>query len=552
MRQSGLVLTMAALLFAACAKVVVLPVKTPADPKLNTEGVFYALPKTVVRVDVKIDRTVLTAAPYMHFAAIFAPGSTPVCSKVLPLGETPKPDEENVCVPAKEGAPPTHSAFALQQGAKLSTFGEPDPDNVFVVTFTNGGALDQSLSMTWNEAGLLSLASSTVTNRTTDIVMSGLKLVASVSAKGGLGAADVAEAVKDEECPAPYGRSNSDSWVLPILNKNGGEAAGRLMSNYCEIQPNKDGDRIGLYVDKKKSEDLLKLATLAYVKRVWPLLSDRDTYLGGSSNASDPKPMIDKLDALIASQLEALYLGSTTTKSWDGSLEVRDLDPANQAKVLAVASKKGVCIDGGLLAPDSKVLPDGFPAKDNDCTGGNVFYLRLVYYPSKAAQLSTVVDGGVKAPDSDDRGFRYYIPARMNAQLMQGTESNAKSFGGGVISVAQLGHLVSLPARRRSKALTYDLAFIESTGALKTFKLGTTGGLDAATVDALAAASGTVLDARNAERVAEKAAADAALAAETAAADELTQLTRQHALLKLRDEICTLQRKYGLECTFQP
>ena len=81
------------------------------------------------------------------------------------------------------------------------------------------------------------------------------------------------------------------------------------------------------------------------------------------------------------------------------------------------------------------------------------------------------------------------------------------------------------------------MAFIEATGGLKTFKLGTAGGLDASTIDALAGVGGTLLDARNAARKQN---------------DELTVLTREFQLLKLRDDICTIQKKYGLPCTVQP
>jgi hypothetical protein len=111
----------------------------------------------------------------------------------------------------------------------------------------------------------------------------------------------------------------------------------------------------------------------------------------------------------------------------------------------------------------------------------------------------------------------------------------------GIFSVAQLGYVAALPARHNAKSMTYDLAMAEATGGLKSFKLGTTGGLDAATIDALSGSTGSVLDARNAQT--KQAKTDA---------DELTKLTRESALLKLKDEICTLQKKYGVECNVQP
>ncbi len=90
---------------------------------------------------------------------------------------------------------------------------------------------------------------------------------------------------------------------------------------------------------------------------------------------------------------------------------------------------------------------------------------------------------------------------------------------------------MKMPASRNSKTITYDLTFIESTGALKTFKLDRVGSLDAATVDALAGVGGTLLDARTSES---------------------ERLTLQLQLLKLKDEICTIQQKYNLPCTVQP
>ena len=73
-----------------------------------------------------------------------------------------------------------------------------------------------------------------------------------------------------------------------------------------------------------------------------------------------------------------------------------------------------------------------------------------------------------------------------------------KTYGGATISVAQLGKVLSLPASRHSKSLTYNVGLIEATGALKTFTLGTTEALDAATITSLSSSAGSVLDAKNA------------------------------------------------------
>jgi hypothetical protein len=496
------------LLSASCAKLVVVPVTAP----LTDEGVFYALPKTAARVQLKIDRKASTAAPFGRFAAIFAPGGKPVSA---------------------DG-----TSYAVQEGATISTFGEPDPKEIYLVRFAGGGAMDQALSMTWNEAGLLSQAGGSVTNRTTDIVVAGLKLVAGFSARGGFGDGTPGAAPVALPCPTPSG---SDAWVLRVLEEetaNQGQVRLFLVKNYCDIEV-KNGVRIPQFGTEDEMKAQLRRATRAYLVQVLPFVNARTKLLEGNGIPLEPVPLINKLDLVIEEELKILYLGSTVTTTWDGALDVRDLKVGQDLPLLRIDSGKGVCpLDPALVAPTTKPLPPDFQGVTAaECLNATPVSLRLEYHPAEADQLFKAVKDRVTAP-TGERGFRYRIPGQVRAHL---GDSKGQSFGGGVFSVAQLGPVVSLPARRNSKSISYDLAFIEATGGLKSFKLGTTGGLDAATVDALAAAGNTVLDARNAER---KAAATAA--------DELTILTREHALLKLKDEICQIQKKNGLECTVEP
>jgi hypothetical protein len=162
--------------------------------------------------------------------------------------------------------------------------------------------------------------------------------------------------------------------------------------------------------------------------------------------------------------------------------------------------------------------------------------MTLSYSPDEHSQLFGRIKDDSKA--DEERSFRYRMPAQVKALLDDDAAGDKHgTYGGGIFSVAQFGKVISLPSKRTSKTISYDLAFIEATGALKTFKLGTAGGLDAATIDALTAAGGTVLDARNKERQ---------------ASDELTQLQRQDSVLKAKDDICTILKKYNLPCTVQP
>lgn len=503
-----LAVALAACLVGCAAKVVV--VKAPTDKPVSSDGVIYALPNTVVRLQLKIDKTDYTAARYALYAAIFAPEGKSVC-------------KEDCSAEKKK-------TFSVQENATFSTYGEPDPENVFLLKFVGRGAIDQSLSMTWNEVGVASAASASVTNRTGDVLLSTLKLLAGLGTKAAFGATK-AVAVGKEECdPDP---SSSDAAVIDVLRKNGSFGADQLIANYCAM---KQVDREKLKVDVA----LLTNATKDYVKRVLPLVKTRTDILQGGSNALDAAALLPRIETEIDHQLTVLYLGTKKATTWDGALDVRSLPVATDITVLKIDAANGICVGTAEIPPQVKPIPSEFSGKV-DCGVAKPLNLRLAYYPPADSQLFKRITDSTEG----ERSFRYRIPAQVSATLSgeeekksdEGAKSEKKIYGAGVFSVAQLGTTVSLPANRHSKALSYDLAFIEATGGLKTFKLGTTGVLDTATIDALSSVGGTLLDARNTARKNE---------------DELTILTKEDQLLKLRDDICTIQKKYGLPCTVAP
>lgn len=495
--RAALLLTVLALFRGCDSKVVVVPV--PQDKALPSEGVIYALPNTVMRLQMKLDKTSRSGARYAAYAAIFAPDGEPVC-------------KDADCTEEKK------VTYSLQQGTTFATYGEPDPDNVFLVKFVGKGAIDQTLSMTWSEAGLLSAASASVTNRTGDVVLSGLKLVAGLGTKAALGAEKAGAGVK----PCDPDPSPTDDWAIPILQNGGSTSAPALIANYCAI---KKADRDTLYRD----DALLKDAVKAYVDKVQPLVAAREQILRGASQTFEPASLLSHIEAEISHHLTVLYLGTKKTLTWDGALDVRTpkVDLPHTYTVLRVAANDGICLGASEVPPDSKPLPDKFTIlKDRACADATPVDLKLDFYPDGRSQLFNRIQDDPKG----ERSFRYRMPARVKAEL----SDKGQAYGAGIFSVAQLGKVVSFPASRHSKSLSYDLAFVEATGGLKTFKLGTTGALDTATVDALNSVGGTLLDARS------------------KSADDLNRLTREQQILKLKDDICTIQKKYGLDCTVQP
>jgi hypothetical protein len=527
MRTKLLSLAVAVAMLAGCAKLVVLHVpntkKSVPEAKENEnigtakntkmEGVFYTLPKTVVRLGVKVNHTVAKAAPFMTYAAIFAPDGQLVCKK---------PD----CV--EEGG--EQGTYELQQGATFATFGEPDPDHVYIVKFVGSGANDQTVSMTWTDTWLLSTASASVTNRTTDVVMSGLKLAAGLGTKAAYGAAltETKDKKKLMFCLDP---SNNDPWIIPILQTG----STSLVANYCNM------DVTARNIFSKPTDELqLKKATQAYITKLSGLINGRDGLLSGESPGQQPADILTRLEALINQQLMALYLGSNKIDTWEGLLDVRALSADGKITILYIDPKKGICLDQAQAAraPDSKPYPEKFNIlNEGECKRAPGVYIQISFYPEEDKQLFSRMKS-IKTPDTaEDRSFRYRIPAQVKAEL----RDDNKTYGVGVFSVAQLGVVASLPATRNSKSLTYELSFIEATGGLKTFKIGTTALIDSTSVDALSAAGGTFLDARNTARKADE-----------ASKDEVTTLTRQNSLLKMKDENCVILQKYGQTCTVLP
>jgi hypothetical protein len=508
----------------ACAKVTVHHVDPSAaeNNRLKEEGVFYALPKTVAKVQVKIEKAEKTTAPYMMFAPIFAAGADALC------------DSPNKCRTTKDSV-----SYKIVQGASFSTFGEPDPAHVYLVKLAGGGTIDQKISIVWTDTGLPTSVSATVTNRTIDVAVAGVKMATNLGSKRFLGAERVSTAVQESKCPEPTKASKNDKWVIDELKKITDPTLRSLtVSNYCDMkQTTRDEYEVGT------DQQILAGAVQAFELRVAPYANARFNMLTAGANLLEPMAVVDRLDAIIDATLKTLFLGSTKKESWEPAFEMRDLDPAAPRELLQLDTANGPC-PKGTLAFDAKPMPAAFKTPTLDCKKSHEKVEVTISLHPSGGQLFQSVAGGVAQPTEGDRSFRYRIPAQVRATVISGVNE----FGSSVFSVAQLGRVASLPSRRASKELSYDLGFVEATGGLKSFKLGSTGNIDAQTLQALSDAGGTVLDARSKKRLAdEKDEEDAAKAA-----DELTLITRQHTLLKLKHEICEIQKKYGFSCTVEP
>jgi hypothetical protein len=517
-----------ALGLSGCGKVVVKPFNGTQSAPDVPGGVIYALPKTVVRVQLKVDKVTRTAAPFAAYSPIFAPSLSPVCADVGCTAERTV-------------------SYSIEDGATFAPYGEPDPENVFVVEYSGSGAIDQNLTMTWNDSGLLSSATATVTNRTVDVITSTASLVGTLVAKTAFAGGAITKAKPVPTCEEVVGYKTLDANDAAVLAGIGGDTSKPqpadadpsiqtlLMTNYCNMDPK---DRHKIQYDSKS----FKAAAAIYLDRVYPLIKSEGDILDNSTSALEPASFLTRLDTEITSRLTPLFIGTKATTTWNGTLDYRGITKTTalplHLPLLTVTAAQGLQIaqsggtDVAVVPVDMVAIPKKFKGASD--AAPQTFYLDVNF----AFPLDQQLFKRVKDDSSGDRSFRYRVPAQVHATLTDGTDA----YAGSSFAVAQLGTILSLPPSRHSKSLTYTLGFVESTGALKTFTLGTTGGLDVATISAYGTTAGGVLDARNA----------AAAAAATAATAGDPILTKQDNDLKLQDDICTIKQKYGQSCTIQP
>lgn len=518
---------------AGCAQIKVDKVES-YDPVAAT-GIVYALPKTIVRLDLKVDHVTYEEGKYAEFKKIFAP------------------DADDLCKEKSEGRP--CPAYVVQDTATIATYGRPDPDNLYMVNFLTGGFLtDQTMTMSWAENGLVSGTAASVTNRSIDVAISTIKLAASVGTKAVTGGAGFTPATvkgaglllarrRPNTCdfdPAVKGRLQqtplpNDDWVIGVLiDKTKGSVTDAVIANYCSLS-NAERSR---FTDRKRLES----AASFYTNKIGDLAANRDSLLAGTQAVLDIVATLGRLESQIDKNINAAFVGTKKTKTWNVSADVRTdkLRLGTDIEVLRWDPAFGACLGNDVeQVPASADLPESFNDSTNfrcnagkPATGGlRTALLKVALSPAAAEQVFTRVKDVV---DGSDRSFRYRIPAQVLGTLTSDTKPLAAS----QFSVAQFGTVISLPAKRSTKALTYDLGFIEATGALKSFKLVTSGAADSSgSIDALSGAAGTVLDARSAAR---------------AAKSESAQNEALYKELKLRDDICTLQTKLGLQCTTPP
>jgi hypothetical protein len=306
---------------------------------------------------------------------------------------------------------------------------------------------------------------------------------------------------------------------------------------------------IDAYLKAKTDDDDFERAKETFDK-IAHLHGQRESLISNANlalPADTLKAMLKEIDETIEA-LQSKFLGSSKDEDpWVPSFEVTLAD--NQAHfatlLLDLSKDHGVC---GVSPSFSYIaVPPKFQRPDDaPCTHLIQVMLRIDKGRDGllAPQLADTVSGAAFSQDGE-RGFYYRVPAvalaRVEAisQRGQGSETQAVERGRGVLSIAQLGTIASLPASSNGRRTKYTIDLNPDTGALKTFTLGSDALIQNSLLEDASGAATSINDLRT--KLADAKAKENAAAATKS--DQLTQLQRTSAILELQVKIKELEEK---------
>lgn len=497
------------------------PSTAVAGTKPTAEGIFYALPRTVVNVDAPVQLTESKPGKYVEFAPIFFA------------------DEKAVKAKAKK----------LQlMAAKFTTAGEPDPKAIYYVAVAGSAAVDWSRTFQLNEDGTIATAKEQADNQTTDIALGVLSSAASIAGKliapGAAltasciaGSAEEAVACYLEQVGHGYGERFRD------LKVSDSAAYNKIVSKE-NVQQNQG--RFSIIDPSPLTSAVDSLGTIdALRKRRY------DMFTAPTGGVTLSEAVFTRLDALIAERVRD-FLGSETTNTWHAIFDVRPERISDVIVLFKLNAKEGLCVVADL--GDKTEPPENFrydfgapKAADTpvycQAGGSGLDPVKVSFALAGADQMLSRVASNFKTVDDEDtkpfeeeHSFRYRIPAVVTATLATSAAGSANSKSR--LLVAQFGTLVALPASPGGKSAMYSLKYFAATGALQNFDLSTKAVLTKGTVDTLGSSAAAIVDARNKEAAQKK-----------KEADQLNQLDRQRAILEDQVKIQQACQTLNIDCT---
>lgn len=583
----GFVLFLSTVLLSGCpnSKTVVKKVSssgsiagtTTSVKKKPLDGIFYSLPRTVVRAIVPVKRTESSPGRFPKYATFFFP------------------DDEAVTEP--------NTKFKLEKPVLEAGF-EPDPEEIYFVSIKSKFFQSKTLFAELSESGIFSAAKSKVEDQTPAIVGAVAKTAASIvgvplSRRGVMGLDAITRGFDHAEARTysklvrrPGGAQRMEK--IPVVGCDTFEDEEERY--LCNLLPVSDqlfystmkraddrefyrsldrrpaakwrcflvNHRVPIAPDQVKvclqpiptetisqadvfealyDENEFKSALLSYYHFL-SMVGERDQLIasvGAGASAEGFTAVLKEADAKIKRFRNEYFLGASESKT--EVLGPFEISPAacppapagcpeefplfRFSKTAGVVTVDPIFDSHAVSSPYKVNVPDKFGVPSSAAVRDAVdvlLVLKGIPKRGSAATPETQLPGTIAAQgfdESGDRGFRYRVPASYFVSITTREDNKLKPPLSSVpMMIAQRGKVVSLPASAGSWTTNYEIALYPNTGALKNFTLGSDALLQKSMFEDAEKAVTTV----------------------TSANDELKRLERQQKILELQDKIRTLQK----------
>lgn len=484
----------------------------------KTDGVFYALPRTVVGVEIPLIRIEKKKGEFAAFAACFFPD-----------------DKANIV--EKDS-----TSFDLGEPV-INSRGEPDPREVFMVKIKGHYLEDKTMTLALTETGTLTKITEETTNRTVDVITQAAQTAASLAKSlvplAAIGEGDLRDleqflrtstldCIKDDNIRNDVKKLDR---LLDLRRTLGTKRAAAVQQEYDALNKEITGDN-----PPEGIKQLIAAIKLRADIRTLQLLRQSLLFNQAASGQVSGEALrlaLEDTDKQITA-LKNKFIGTSTKETWNAKFEVTPLKEGfgteKSYQLFEFATDAGVCgslpIDPVVAFPRLQ-LPDRFRGCSERKT--DIIALKLTLNSDQvSARIGSAFDN---EHESGERGFYYRIPAVIGVGVFRGRNEIIRSR----LPVAQLGLTASLPASTGGRKTKYMLELYE-TGAMKNFELGSEALIQPSTIKSLGDAAGTAIDA---VKEAEKKAAESK--------DEAAKVKSMRELLEECKKIKEAQQALGQE-----
>lgn len=557
-------LLFAALTFTACFESKIETTKigdTVRNPQNNMHGVFYSLPRTIVRVEMAVVKTQTREGLYKEFAPCFFPKETL-------LNNT--------------------TSFELDPTTvKFDKISVADPGEVYLIKTQGGKFETRNLEMALTESGVFVKGVAESENQSLDVLTSTIKDVVGIAAKAAVGPAHLSEGVdaqkikdfREKLTPAQdacysrvlarreaaeeafdtlatnLGIALSPNAAIPLeRRRRDREAATQTAVAAMPASPAR-ANNVAILVELETARQRVtdfEQAKVIY-DRILELEGNRDNLLGGGGGFGAPLPsdtftkILGELDTTLKAYKSKYFLGVRTQTATTLAFRMDPPPPPAPPAVIPakdlffLSATNGICLP--LITNNQGVRVDPDFSSAAACV--NPLRIRLVIRGGDngegdaGGQTMAGAIQGAGLNQNGKRGFYYRVPGRGVAILQSVYGAAIEELGRETLSIAQFGNTVSLPSSTGGRRTKYAIDLFEASGGLKNFVMGSDALVKQQNVKDLTDSAATVFEAAGERKEARRKA--------NLPPDELTELERKRKILEEKKKIQDLEKALGTQ-----